>query len=68
MATFKKDNKVITASDTSEAYYLSEGYDKVDVDPKTKQYTIVKPSVRKTVPYADYAKLQAELDALKAKK
>ncbi|MDD9147830.1 hypothetical protein OYT88_04605 [Sporolactobacillus sp. CQH2019] len=68
MATliFKKNNRVINAPDTSEAFYLNEGYDEVELDPQKKQYTVVKAAPQKTVPYADYEKLQEELAAVKA--
>lgn len=64
--TFKKDNKVISAPDTSADYYAAEGYDQVEVDPTTKQYKVVKPAVRKSVPYSEFLKVQSELAALKA--
>jgi hypothetical protein len=68
MATliFKKNNRVINAPDTSEAFYLNEGYDEVKLSEDGKRYELVKAGVRKTVPYADWAKAIAELDKLKA--
>lgn len=68
MATliFKKNNRVINAPDTSEAFYLNNGYDEVQFSEDKKSYKIVKASVQKTVPYEEFAKIQAELDAVKA--
>lgn len=63
---FKKDNRVINAPDTAEDFYLNQGYDEVELDPQKKQYVVKKAAPQKTVPFADYEKLQQELDAVKA--
>ncbi|EST11262.1 hypothetical protein [Sporolactobacillus laevolacticus] len=68
MATliFKKNNRVINAPDTSEVFYLNEGYDEVKLSEDGKSYELVKAGKRKTVPYAEFAKVQDELSKLKA--
>lgn len=68
MATFifKKENRVVNAPDTSETFYLNEGYDEVKLSEDGKSYELVKAGVRKTVSYEEYAKLKEELNKLKA--
>jgi hypothetical protein len=58
-----KENKVYSITEESKAYYLSQGYNITEDDG-----TMIERSPKSTVPYADYAKVVAELEKLKAEK
>lgn len=64
----KKENRVLTVVEADKAFYLSEGYDVVELNEKTKEYDIVEEATGgKTYSVAEYNALKAENDELKAK-
>ena len=61
----RKENRVLTVDEADKAFYLSEGYDVVEV--KNGEYVISeKATGGRTFTIAEYSKLEAENDALKA--
>lgn len=64
----KKENRVLTVVEADKAFYLSEGYDVVELNEESKEYDIVeKATGGKTYSVAEYNVLKAENDELKAK-
>lgn len=59
-----KGNKQLKIQETEKQTYLNMGYDIAEVNGDQLQTIAVSPS--KTVPYAEYKKLQDELEELKA--
>lgn len=61
----RKENRVLTVDEADKTFYLSEGYDVVDV--KNGEYVVSeKATGGRTFTIAEYSKLEAENDALKA--
>lgn len=61
----RKENRVLTVNEADKAFYLSEGYDVVEV--KNGEYVVSeKATGGRTFTIAEYSKLEAEIDALKA--
>ena len=61
----RKENRVLTVNEADKAFYLSEGYDVVEV--KNGEYVVSeKATGGRTFTIAEYSKLEAENDALKA--
>lgn len=61
----RKENRVLTVDEADKAFYLSEGYDVVEV--KNGEYVVSeKATGGRTYSIAEYSKLEAENDALKA--
>lgn len=64
----KKENRVLTVDEADKAFYLSEGYDVVELNEKSKEYDIVEEATGgKTYSVAEYNVLKTENDELKAK-
>lgn len=61
----KKANKAIRIEDREQETYVAQGFDVVEYD-KSGNETLIKAGYGKTVPYAKYAELEADLAALKA--
>lgn len=63
----KKENRVLTVDEADKVFYLSEGYDVVELNEKSKEYDIVEEATGgKTYSVAEYNTLKAEHDELKA--
>lgn len=61
----RKENRVLTVDEADKAFYLSEGYDVVEVE--NGEYVISeKATGGRTFTIAEYSKLESEIDALKA--
>ena len=61
----RKENRVLTVDEADKAFYLSEGYDVVEV--KNGEYVISeKATGGRTFTIAEYSKLESEIDTLKA--
>ena len=61
----RKENRVLTVDEADKAFYLSEGYDVVEV--KNGEYVISeKATGGRTFTIAEYSKLEAENAELKA--
>ena len=61
----RKENRVLTVDEADKAFYLSEGYDVVEVE--NGEYVVSeKATGGRTYTIAEYSKLEAENDALKA--
>lgn len=64
----RKENRVLTVDEADKAFYLSEGYDVVELNSESNQYDIVEEATGgKTYSVAEYNALKAENDELKAK-
>ena len=64
----RKENRVLTVDEADKAFYLSEGYDVVEMNSESKQYDIVEEATGgKTYTVAEYNALKAENYELKAK-
>jgi len=64
----RKENRVLTVDEADKAFYLSEGYDVVELNKDTKQYDVVEPATGgKTYSVAEYNALKNENETLKAK-
>lgn len=62
----KKENRVLSVDKADEAFYLSEGYDVVELDKEKQVYITVKEATGgKTYSVAEYNALKNELDSLK---
>lgn len=63
----RKENRVLTVDEADKAFYLSEGYDVVELNSESNQYDIVEEATGgKTYSVAEYNVLKAENDELKA--
>lgn len=62
-----KGNVQVAIADNDKAAYLADGYD-INRLTDAGELELVEASPKKTVPYAEYAALKAELEALKAPK
>ena len=61
----RKENRVLTVDEADKTFYLSEGYDVVEV--KNGEYVISeKATGGRTFTIAEYSKLESEIDTLKA--
>lgn len=64
----KKENRVLTVDEADKTFYLSEGYDVVELNEESKEYDIVEEATGgKTYSVAEYNVLKAENDELKAR-
>lgn len=64
----RKENRVLTVDEADKDFYLSEGYDVVELNSESNQYDIVEEATGgKTYSVAEYNVLKAENDELKAK-
>ena len=61
----KKANKSIRIEDREQEAFVAQGFDIVEYDKKGAE-TLIKAGHGRTVPFAKYAELEAELAALKA--
>lgn len=62
----RKENRVLTVDEADKAFYLSEGYDVVELNEETKQYDVIESATGgKTYSVAEYNELKAENEALK---
>lgn len=67
MFKVRKGNRILTVSETEKEFYLSEGYEVVELDEKTNDYIVVeKATGGRTYSVAEYNKVAEELEKVKA--
>ncbi len=67
MFKVKKGNRVLTVNETEKSYYLSEGYDVVELNEETKVYEVAeKATGGRTYSVAEYNAVADELEKVKA--
>lgn len=55
----RKENRVLTVTEADKAFYLSEGYDVVELNEDTKQYDVVEHATGgKTYSIAEYEEMK----------
>lgn len=65
----RKENRVLSVDEADKAFYLSEGYDIVELADNGKEYVVVDAATGgKTYSIAEYAAVVKERDALAAEK
>lgn len=62
----RKENRVLTVNETDKAFYLSQGYEVVELNAETKEYDVVeKATGGRTYTIAEYNVVSNELDKAK---